>query len=157
MSCIRANNHIVCDNYKIKWFSQKAHNDLLSQQNDDSSYSLQLPCFITRENTKWEGGTSGEPFIQSMCTWANFKVKRLPVVEPNASQSGVVFVDNFARSTRKRVRRELAEHVTDVRARLDEDATSALPDLRPRGDESETLSMQLTSGGMQKGSDQHDV
>ena len=66
------------------------------------------------------------------CTWTDFKVKPLPVVEPDASEARVVFIDDLARAAREGVRGEFAENMPHVRTRLNEDAPATLPDLSDR-------------------------
>lgn len=62
-------------------------------------------------------------------TWIKAVVELAPFVQPHVDQARIVVVDDLRRAARKRVRRRLAEHVTDARARQDFEHTAAHPHL----------------------------
>lgn len=64
-----------------------------------------------------------------MCTWIYLIIKFFPLVHPYFSESGVVMVYDFARSTRECVRCGFPEYVPDMRAGYDEKSPLTHPDL----------------------------
>ena len=53
----------------------------------------------------------------------------LPIVHPYFCYPGGILVDDFGYTSRKRVRRFVTEHVTDMRTRTDLQHAATLPDL----------------------------
>ena len=64
-------------------------------------------------------------------TWTNTIKEAAPVVHPDVGEPRVVVVDDVTGAAGKRVRRRLAEHVADVRARHDQQRATAHPHLAP--------------------------
>ena len=60
-------------------------------------------------------------------TWVDFIVKQSPGIHPNLRQSGIVAVYDAPSAPRERIRRRLAEHVPDMRARHNEQSTPTHP------------------------------
>lgn len=77
-----------------------------------------------------EGSGSGEPAPPAQLTRRNNVEEVFEFVHPDFGQAPVVFVDDLARSSRKRVGRGFSEHVAHVGAGDDLQGAPALPDLR---------------------------
>jgi len=68
---------------------------------------------------------------QANATWTDTIKEVAPIIHPDVSKPCIVVVYNATSAARESVRRRLAEYMTDVRARYNQQCATARPHLVP--------------------------